>query len=246
MRVIIISNAKRDPGLAAAARIAETLKRSGHSAPVTELTGFIGNDALNAAIGGFDYVIVLGGDGTVLSVVPNIAIAGVPILNINLGFVGYLSAFGVQNLESDLERFIAGNIEIQNRLMLDVGGQLALNEAVIYRGGSTRPISLEVFGEHLRGDGLIIATPTGSTAYSFAAGGQSAEPCEDALLFTPVCAQVTSRKLSGAAELCVTLTGEVPALLSIDGKTSSPLKPGDSVNIKRSSVFTKLVKIKNI
>jgi len=239
MKIIIISNIKRDPGFAVAERVKLLLEQAGANVLLRELVEF------NAAdISGNDYVIVLGGDGTALSVAPDAAIAGVPILNINLGFVGYLSAFGLQNLDDNLLRFTHGDIVIERRIMLDVNGQLALNEAVIHRGVSTRPITLEYFGGQLRGDGLIIATPTGSTAYSFSAGGQSAEPCEDSLLFTPVCAQYPSRKLPGIAELNIALKGEVPAILSLDGKTPLDLKPGDSVKIRKASVYTRLVKLK--
>jgi NAD+ kinase len=237
MTISIYTNYTRDPNGAVTLQVSDLLRS--HGVTVNEF-----------GVGGSDFIVALGGDGTILRIAPNAARLGVPILGINLGGVGYLAAIPRDELNNGLERFLNGNFTIEPRMMLDVSGTIALNEVVIHRGETPRPILLTVSDSAtssllspLRGDGLIAATPTGSTAYSQSAGGIPIDATLNRILVTPICARRDPIVLDADAELTVTLTGEVPATLTLDGGEPRKLHLGDSVHIKRSELVTKMVKL---
>jgi len=189
-------------------------------------------------------VIALGGDGTILRAAHSAAPRGLPVLGINIGGIGFLSAFSGANAEHGLKQFLAGKFTVEDRMMLDADGKLALNELVIHRGANTRPIQLEVNGlEHIRGDGLIVATPTGSTAYSLSAGGQVVDWERQNILLTPICANIRPSVLPPDKEVTITLQGEVSALLSIDGLEPEHINIGSTIHIKRSEFYAKVVRV---
>jgi len=209
-----------------------------------------------------DAVLVLGGDGTFLSAAREAARADVPILGVNLGGLGFLTETAESDLYAALERLIAGEVEIEPRMMVEArvsprGGKGAwtesgLNDVVIHQSDESRMVHLDLrIGRTpigtLAADGLIVATPTGSTAYSLSAGGPIVRPTIEALLATPICPHSLAFRplLVGAAEkLRVRVGGHVNrARLTIDGQISRPLKAGDDVEIRRAKTRVSLLSL---
>lgn len=203
-----------------------------------------------------DAAVILGGDGTMLSAVRRFP--GVPLLGINFGTLGYMTSVEKGSAIEAVRRVIAGDFEAEERMMLSVtvcrGKKVisksdALNDGVLSR--CERVLSLsEYFGSEkvytFTGDGVIIATPTGSTAYSLSAGGPVAPPDMKAIISTPVCPHsIHIRPLIAPEETVVRLTvkdepGNV-GVLSVDGQNVSELMPGDEVIFKKSERSAKLI-----
>lgn len=213
-----------------------------------------------------DLVIVLGGDGTLLSVAHSVHNRTVPILGVNFGQLGFMTALTADELLPAMPRLVAGEFKVNERTVLEValmldGGEVfrrrVLNEAVIGKGGAlTRIVDLEtqVDGEPLcvyRADGLIIATPTGSTAYSLSAGGPIIHPSVGVMTLTPICPHtLTQRPLivpdSAVVTVCVhSRDGDGEVVLSLDGQMGTPLSRGHSVSITRATSTIALVQADN-
>lgn len=208
--------------------------------------------------GQVDLVIVLGGDGTLLSVARAVSDRPVPILGVNLGTLGFLTEVTLDELFAALERVLAGEVRVEPRMRLDVralreGGELgrflALNDAVLTKADLARMIDLETRagGSEVttyHADGLIVATPTGSTAYSLSAGGPIVLPELEAFLLTPICPHtLTQRPLvlphSSQIEICVRSRNEVQ--LTVDGQEGIALREGDIVAVRRSDHPVRLI-----
>ncbi len=200
---------------------------------------------------GLDLAVTLGGDGTILRAVSLVSRAGVPLLGVNLGRLGYLADLEPEGLTDALERVLAGRYTIEERMMLSVvvhrvgeppvlptlGGDIwALNEAVIERpaAGHTVHVAVQVEGRFwttYAADGLIVATPTGSTAYAFSAGGPIVSPNVRALLMTPVSAHMSfdrSLVVDAADSVRIEVTDR-PATLVLDGREVCLLGRGDAI-----------------
>ncbi|HYB13278.1 MAG TPA: NAD(+)/NADH kinase [Myxococcota bacterium] len=205
-----------------------------------------------------DLVIVLGGDGTLLSVARAVSDRPVPILGVNLGTLGFLTEVTLDELFAALERVLAGEARVEARMRLEVralreGGEigrfLALNDAVLTNADLARMIDLETRagGSEVttyHADGLIVATPTGSTAYSLSAGGPIVLPELEAFLLTPICPHtLTQRPLvlphSSQIEICVRSRNEVQ--LTVDGQEGIALRQGDTVTVRRSDHPVRLI-----
>lgn len=207
----------------------------------------VDNDAFGP---GLDACLSLGGDGTILRATRLVARHGVPILGVNAGHLGYLAEVDPSQMEATLDAWAGGQLAVERRMMLDVvtgDGELvgrALNEAVIDRSESGRAVEVSVAIDDnpfitFLADALIVATPTGSTAYSLSAGGPIVEPDFRTLLLTPVAAHtVFNRPMVLAPETRVTLTieGHRPAVVAIDGAPCRVLAPGESVACRASEV----------
>jgi len=206
-----------------------------------------------------DFVVVVGGDGTVMGVARQVAAWGVPVLGVNVGRLGFLAATEVGAMFRTLSRVLAGEGRIETRTLLSVRGAaagkkfgpyLALNDCVIRSGGSGRVLQLEasVRGRPLAsyaGDGLIVATPTGSTAYNLAASGPIVYPELDALILCPVCPHSLMQRplvlpTFEVVEVEV-LKPSPPAILSIDGQVTQTLKSGDRIEVRRADQQAKLL-----
>ncbi|MBP2016699.1 NAD+ kinase [Symbiobacterium terraclitae] len=208
-----------------------------------------------------DLVIVLGGDGTLIRAVQRVAPYGVPVLGINTGHLGFLTAMENGEALARLDRVLAGEYVLEERVMLramvERDGLLAaalsaLNDAVISKGPRARMVHLEVsVGEttvaRYPADGVIVATPTGSTAYSLSAGGPIVEPTVDCFLITPICPHtISARSMVVNADVplairVVSSPGEVG--LSADGSDPFPLVPGDVVRVGRAPYPARLVRL---
>ncbi len=197
-----------------------------------------------------DLMIVLGGDGTLLSVARLIENRDVPILGVNLGGLGFLTEVTLDELFLTLEKIFKAEYTPDNRLMIRsqvfrqgerVVSSYCLNDTVISKGVLARMIRLEVsingqFVTSLRGDGLILSTPTGSTAYSLSAGGPIINPSVDALVFTPICPHTLTNRpivIPSSATVNVTVKSrEDGAMVTFDGQVGFTLRPDDVIEIK--------------
>lgn len=206
-------------------------------------------------------VIVLGGDGTLLAAARVFAHAGTPILGVNLGFLGFLTEIRLADLYATLEGWCASCHKLDARTMLHAelwreGQRIscfeALNEVVVSKGDIARMgnFSVELDGTPVasfRADGVIVSTPTGSTAYTLAANGPILTPDVDALVVTPICPHLLTLRpivIPGSAALTVRVEG-VPAagLLTVDGQRAVDLREGDEVHCRRSENTVKLVRM---
>ncbi|MCQ2389185.1 MAG: NAD(+)/NADH kinase [Kiritimatiellae bacterium] len=200
-----------------------------------------------------DAVVVLGGDGTMLAAVhrfPN-----VPLLGFNLGSLGFLSAVEAPQFEDALKALAAGRFALSRRTALEVRGVLALNEVVVSRGvsGHVATLDLEVDGKpatRFSADGLVVATPTGSTAYSLSAGGPILMPESESFALTPICPHALSSRplvVRDTARVVVRARGrngaDAPLSVFADGAPVGALAAGESVEIAKSSVTVPLVEL---
>ena len=206
-----------------------------------------------------DLLVVFGGDGTILRTARLVQDRDVPIVGINLGVFGYLTEVNLGEMYSALELILTGNFQIEKRMMLDVeinGGEeshrdgAVLNDVVINRGNLSRIVELEttVDGRYLttfKADGLIVATPTGSTAYSLAAGGPIVFPELYSIIINPICPHTLTNRpiiLPEGVEIKVRLwTLEEGATVTLDGQVSFTVKSGDTITIRKSRCITTLV-----
>ena len=199
-----------------------------------------------------DLLLVLGGDGTLLSMARLVGDLGVPILGVNLGGLGFLTALTVDELFPALEAYLDDGLVIEERMMLAavvsrqgerLSEYVALNDMVITKSAMSRIIRLEVavdgqLATGYRADGLIISTPTGSTAYSLSAGGPIVFPTMDAVVLTPICSHTLTNRpivLPGSQRIEVTLLTDQDVMLTADGQVGFALKPLDTVEIRRAA-----------
>lgn len=245
------------------AESAETLGLSELGAPAAELTRRA------------EMLVVFGGDGTILNAARQAAPNGIPILGVNLGGFGFLAEVHHQTVDDALLRVLAGDYRVDERMMLQaqvcrsnvtaagrgaagagrervVRELLALNDVVVTKSGYARILRIrtDINDDHLAthlADGLIVATPTGSTAYSLSAGGPILHPNLEAIVLTPICAHTLNARavvLSGdeAITIRVEPTG-APCVLTVDGQEGEPLEPDDIVRVARAPCRTRLVRL---
>ena len=208
-----------------------------------------------------DVVICFGGDGTILHMAKTATRYNVPILGVNIGTMGFMAELESAELE-ELRRLATGDYTIDSRMMLDVSVQrdrnivfheLCLNDAVITKGAVARIVHLIVSCDGVQamecgGDGIIVATPTGSTGYNLSAGGPIVEPDGQSILITPICAHdLLSRSIVASPERVVTLeltrNARRNGFLSVDGGKAIKLSMGDVTTVRRSNKMTKLVRL---
>jgi NAD+ kinase len=207
-----------------------------------------------------DVLLVLGGDGTILSAARLAAERSIPILGVNMGGLGFLTEVRLDNLYPSLERVFANDFTLDERLMLvthihrhgeTVARGIVLNDIVISKGTLARMIELQVaidgqFVTHLRGDGLIIGTPTGSTAYSLSAGGPIMNPALQALILTPISPHTLTHRpliVPGNVTIEVTLTSKDDgSMATLDGQVGVALTQGDTTVIQASEFRTRLIR----
>jgi NAD+ kinase len=204
-------------------------------------------------------LLVLGGDGTMLAAARLAAPRGIPILPINMGSLGFLTSFTVDELHPALDDTLEGRSSLSERVMISVeleragkviDNQRVLNEMVVNKGALARMIELELtidsdFVCRYRADGLIVATPTGSTAYSLSAGGPIVHPAVESFVITPICPHTLSdRPLVVRDSSCIEmkLSGNTESVfLTLDGQRGIPLQPTDRVRVCRAKEMLKLI-----
>jgi NAD+ kinase len=208
-----------------------------------------------------DLLLTLGGDGTLLRGARMVVLSGVPVLGINLGHLGFLTSAPRDEVEAALAHWLAGEYEIDERMALAVHAEgedgaagkthLALNDAVLHKAGAARVIRLSMRAMHdvvgsYSADGIILATPTGSTAYSLSAGGPIVSPTVDCIIATPICPHTLGvRPLVLPADETVTIEVLSPTeelILTIDGQEHERLVPGQKVVARRAEQPVRLVR----
>ncbi len=207
-----------------------------------------------------DVLLVLGGDGTMLNAARLAEERSIPILGVNMGGLGFLTEVRLENLYPSLERVFANDFVLDERLMLRTHihrqGETAtqgvvLNDVVISKGTLARMIELKIaiqgrFVTNLRGDGLIVSSPTGSTAYSLSAGGPIIDPAVQSLILTPICPHTLTHRpliVPGNVEIEVTLTSKDDgAMATLDGQVGVAITQGDTVVIQTSEHRTRLIR----
>lgn len=262
--IFLIPNPKRDVGYLVSATLCRLFREKNKSVccadpdfcqihPEVQPMSF--EDAMKMC----EVVITIGGDGTILRVAAEAAHEHKPLLGVNTGNLGYMTSVSSGDF-SWIDRFVAGQYETEDRMMLracverdglSIFKSTALNDVVLFRGEVPRllPLSLYsdgVFVSEYRADGLIFATPTGSTAYSISAGGPVVDPFLDVLLVTPLCAHtLTSRPIvfhpETVLEACLN-EDSGGARLTVDGKENISILVGDRISVARSEDQLKLVR----
>jgi NAD+ kinase len=207
-----------------------------------------------------DLLLVLGGDGTLLSMARLVGDLAVPILGVNLGGLGFLTALTVEELFPALEAYLRDELVIEDRMLLEarvfrqgerLGEYAALNDVVITKSAMSRIIRLEVavdgdFATGYRADGLILSTPTGSTAYCLSAGGPIVFPTMDAVVLTPICSHTLTNRpivLPATQRISITLLTDQDVMLTLDGQVGFALKANDTVEVRRAAARTRLLRV---
>ena len=211
-----------------------------------------------------ELLLVLGGDGTLLAMADRVSLAGrdLPILGVNFGHLGFLAEINFPELYPLLESAVAGRATIERRLIMRahvvragqrIAQHVAFNDVVITRGALSRIIELSVtvggeFVARFNADGLIVASPTGSTAYNLSAGGPILHPAVDALILTPIAPHTLSNRpvvIPASAPVLVAPTAHDPhqeVILTLDGQIGLTLEPGDTIEVARNDTPVRLVK----
>jgi len=229
-------NTSKERCIPVAAQIVQILERNGVAVQLEEqLARLLNREELCVGDEGFnpcDTLIALGGDGTLLSGLRQVRDHDIPLLGVNLGHLGYLAEIEPDQLENDLSKFIRGEARLDSRMLLSISTpegfhETALNEVVFTRSGDglyMLDVSVFVDGvltQRFRGDGLIVATPTGSTAYSFSAGGPVVAPEADVFLVTPICPHsLQNRPLVLPPNAHILLRSTTQARIVVDGQIS--------------------------
>jgi len=257
----IITNEIKDKDLSISTKLQAIIEKHGGSSKV-----FLCNkDGIEKQKSNADFVLVLGGDGTLLSVAREVAGTRMPVLGINLGTLGFLAEVEPNRMEEAIERLMNGDYLIEERMMLDAtvvhdGKETvlssALNDVTLTRCGSLQMIrySIYVNGKllcNMGADGVIVATPTGSTGYNMSAGGPIAEPGAKLLMLTPVCAHtLNSRSVilrsDDVVEIVIGTANDGSALTveaASDGHEKVMMSTGDTLRIRKSDKTTVIVKL---
>lgn len=248
-------------------------KKEGARELLSELSGWFAkrdtqvlttqNSSIDHILKNSDLIVCAGGDGTLLHVANHMIEREVPLLGVNLGFLGFITEVKQKEVLEELKAIFAGNFEIESRTMLtcqvrneisrDTRRFQALNDIVINREGLTRYLRVEVrIGSEpftsFSGDGLIVSTPTGSTAYSLSAGGPIVHPGLEAMIITAICPHVSSLRpmvVPGSEKIVAKVFCDHPgesALLSADGQDNMKVSDQHSIEVTQSTVKLKLVK----
>jgi NAD+ kinase len=243
-----------------------------------ETTPQLGGDGcpISDAIASCDVLVTLSGDGGVLAAARAAAQFNTPVFAVDLGRLGFLSAVRPNDVEGAFHRLLDGEFEIEERMMLDarvfraqdkndpvgsavdIGGGIALNDAVVAKSALARILRLSIYTEGeliaaIRADGLVVSTPTGSTAYALSAGGPIVPPHVPLLLVCPICAHTLNQRpfIVGADEILEVRaewegdevkSDSLDAMLTLDGQVGVMLRPGDLVRVHRSTEVARLLR----
>jgi NAD+ kinase len=205
-----------------------------------------------------DVLSVFGGDGTLLYAARLVGGTGVPILGINLGSLGFLTEVKLDEMHEAFDLLVSGSYQLERRMLLNVevvrkgevsAQYLALNDAVINKGALARIMDLEVSVNaqpvlSTRADGLILSTPTGSTAYSLSAGGPILYPTLEAFIIAPICPHTLTNRpvvIPDKDTVVVCLRRGIDAMLTVDGQVGMPLEPQDCIRVRRADAVLQLV-----
>ncbi|MDF2539991.1 MAG: ppnK [Herbinix sp.] len=269
-RFLIITNIEKDKDLLVTNKIADYIMKAKKKVLLSQVFSVSEELMHTLSPEKIECAIVLGGDGTIIQAANDLMTYDIPILGINLGTVGFLAEIEVHRVYEALDRLFQNEYRIEDRLM--ISGEIcyqcsqpagikdwtghALNDVVITRKGFSRIISLNIYVndelvDNFRGDGVIISTPTGSTAYNLSAGGPIIIPQANVMVITPICPHSLSpRSVVVSAEDTIRVvvgkskkTQEAEAIASFDGNKEFELGTEDAIIIKRAEYNTKLIKL---
>lgn len=271
-RFVLTPNPYRDKGFRCALYAERILRNAGAETRIClpfevdrnfELPSNVRLHNIESSLEWCDAMICFGGDGTILHASKQALKSNVPILGVNVGTMGFIAELESGELEL-LKKLVTDEFTLDMRKMVQTqvkrGGEtlytdLALNDAVVTKGAVARVLQMSVLVDgveayRLSGDGVIVSTPTGSTAYSMSSGGPIVEPSADNIIVTPICAHALQTKsivLSGCRTVTVQVgsIGRKSAYLSVDGGRAFRLNAGDQVVVTMSDKQTKLIRIKN-
>ena len=269
-KVILTPNPYRDEDFSTVRKAMQILRESGVEVRLClpfevdrtyDLPKDLRFSRLDRELPGASMVICFGGDGTILHMAKAATRQGIPILGVNIGTMGFMAELESSELER-LRDIAAGKYTIDHRMMLDVVvhrdrdiifHDIALNDVVITKGAIARIVHLNVKCDGVQamecgGDGVIVATPTGSTAYSLSAGGPIVEPQAQNIIITPICAHDIGSRCIVTSEKRVITVGLTKnarrnAFLSVDGGKALRMNMGDVATIRKSNLTTKLVRL---
>ena len=271
-KVILTPNPYRDKNFQTVRKAAAVLKEAGVETCIClpfevdkgyELPRDLRFSRLDRELTDTSAVICFGGDGTILHMAKAATRQGIPLLGVNIGTMGFMAELESGEI-SQLSRLADGDYTVDSRMMLDVTvhrgrdiifHDICLNDVAITKGAIARIVHLGVQCDGVQamqcdGDGLVIATPTGSTAYSLSAGGPIVEPEANNIIITPICSHDMSSRCMVASEKRIITVGLIKnahrnAFLSVDGGKAQKLSLGDVATIRRSNLVTKLIRLKD-
>ena len=271
MKIVLSPNPFRDNGLKAAQSAARILNNAGVETRICLPFSPEGNDFklpkqvvlsdMQEELPTADILVCFGGDGTILHAAKDANEYGIPILGVNLGSVGFMAEVEQSEL-SLLSKLAVGKYAVESRMMIQVEvrregriiySDLALNDAVITKGAVARVVDMEVRSDKVpitsfSGDGVIVSTPTGSTAYSMSAGGPIVEPTAENIIVTPICPHVVNARsvvLDHRRNVTIRMraTSRKTAYLSVDGGKAFKLNGGDIMHVRQATAKTHLIRL---
>jgi len=243
----VVYNADKDKDLSFTKQVCVSIAAAG-CIPITD------EDEIYAKS---DFIIVLGGDGTMLRAAHTAAFADIPLLGVNLGTLGYLTDAEPHELEQSLDAVLRGHYSLERRIMLrtDLNDSwAALNDIVISRGIFSKLIRFQMFinGDYIdtiRADGIIVSTPTGSTAYNLSAGGPILKPESEMTVITAICPHALYLRpwvISASDTVGVRALNDADAVLVMDGQNMARMEAGHLLTISRSDRYTSIIKTKSL
>lgn len=264
MRIALYPNADRDPGFGVTRRLISSITGAGATAVIEAgiLPDFHEEGLVRGPYADCQLMICLGGDGTFLSAAHHDSSRDLPKIGVNLGSVGFLMEIEVDRLDQALERLLQADYQVEDRSLLesscfDTGGHKvltdeALNDVVIARGSRAKSIilGLEIDGvrvQNIPGDGVIVSTPTGSTAYSLSAGGPIVHPASDVILITPICPHTMQNRtyvISADSQITLRLiSNQDGATLTVDGRGGLEISTGSRVKVQSAKRKVKYIRL---
>lgn len=264
-KITIIANYRKKKALETGSSLVNEFRSKGIDVSMPDLTGYFdkpeedeGYKVIASSSREANALIILGGDGTLLTTVRAIAQYEIPILPINVSGMGFLSEIDYTEKERALEALIKGDYTLERRMLLNVEvghwKSIYLNELVIHRGLSTQVAHITINREGkvpitFSGDGLVVSTPTGSTAYSLSAGGPVIDPSLDLVLYTPICPHpqfIAPFILPTYEKVKITgkIAGGTNVTITVDGQVTRDITKNDEINISKSKYNLSLIRIK--
>lgn len=264
----LFTNIEKDPYLVYTKKVSGILHSYGFEVVIPQsVIDILRTDIPNTRVGNIlddtDMIISLGGDGTFLKIARMVYEKAIPILGVNLGNLGFLTDIDKDNIQEAIKSISSGEYRIESRMMLDmeivrngeiIASDTALNDIVISRGALSRIVYTEtfindVFVDTYPGDGLIVSSPTGSTAYSLSAGGPITEPDNDLIIMTPICPHIlyTRSIIVDSSKIVKTVLNHKnihAAMVTVDGQTGYEAVCGDIILTKKSPCRLNLIKCK--
>lgn len=263
-KFLIVTNRTKDTDLSVTKKIEEYLKERGAHSSIYDKPEEMPESMIEE---GLECAIVLGGDGTILHAITPLVYHNIPILGVNMGTVGFLAGVELEDLEESLNALLEQRYEYDDRMMLEAtvyrnGQQVfkaaGVNDIAISRSGFSRIIRFRIWSngqlvDSYGADGVVLATPTGSTGYNLSAGGPVVSPRSDVCIITPISPHsLTSRSIVVSGNETVMIEVErigqnhmEEAFITVDGQHGTRLKGSDRIEIKKASVKTRLLKVNN-